>query len=118
MIRSVDAEAITKKTSVVTEADRRERWGHSGAHIHLFGPVDFANAVEQALFLRGAFIVRPGNPSEQSIDALITGGALVLTHDTSEEKAVRFGIRHIAVFDIDDLLRFLEAEAVLIGGNR
>jgi sulfate adenylyltransferase large subunit len=118
MIRSIGAETIARTTNVVTEADRRERWGHSGARIHLFSPVDFANAVEQTLFLRGAFIVRPENPSEESIAALTTGGALVMTHETSEEKSVRFGIRQAALSDIDDLLRFLEAQAVITGGNR
>jgi sulfate adenylyltransferase large subunit len=118
MIRSIGAETIAKTTNVVTEADRRERWGHSGAHIHLFGPIAFADAVERTLFLRGAFIVRPEFPSEESIAALTTGGVLALTHDTSEEKAVRFGARQTALSDVDDLLRFLEAQAILTGGNR
>ncbi|MBB5318167.1 sulfate adenylyltransferase subunit CysN [Tunturibacter empetritectus] len=118
MIRSIGAETIAKTTNVVTEADRRERWGHSGAHIHLFSPIDFADVVERTLFLRGAFIVRPELPSEESIAALTAGGALVLTHDTSEGKAVRFGEREIALSDVDDLLRFLEAQAIITGGNR
>jgi sulfate adenylyltransferase large subunit len=118
MIRSIGAETIAKTTNVVTEADRRKRWGHSGAHIHLLSPIDFAHAVERFLFLRGAFIVRPENPSKESIAALTAGGALVLTRDTSEEKSVRFGTRQAAVSDIDDLLRFLEAQAVITGGNR
>jgi sulfate adenylyltransferase large subunit len=118
MIRSIGAETIARTTNVVTEADRRERWGHSGAHIHLLSPIDFVDAVERTLFLRGAFIVRPEFPSEESIAALTTGGALVLTHNTSEEKAVRFGTRQATVSNIDDLLRFLEAQAVVTGGNR
>jgi hypothetical protein len=118
MIRSIGAETIAKTTSGVTEADRRERWGHSGAHIHLFGPIAFADTAERALFLRGAFIVRPENPSEESIAALTAGGALVLTHDTSEEESVSFGTRQAAVSDIDNLLRFLEDQAVITGGNR
>ncbi|NYF88036.1 sulfate adenylyltransferase subunit CysN [Tunturiibacter empetritectus] len=118
MIRFVGAETITKKTNVVTEADRRERWGHSGAHIHLFGPADFADTAERVLFLRGAFIVRPEFPSEESIAALTTAGALVLTHDTSEETAVRFGARQTALSGVDDLLRFLKAQAIITGGNR
>ncbi|MBB5343449.1 sulfate adenylyltransferase subunit CysN [Tunturibacter empetritectus] len=118
MIRSVGVETIAKATNVVTEADRRERWGHSGAHIHLFGPLHFADAVERTLFLRGAFLVRPEFPSEESIAVLTAGGALVLTHDTSEEKTVRFGSRQAVLSDVDDLLRFLETQAVIAGGNR
>jgi len=118
MVRSVCNETIATTKNVVTEADRRERWGHSGAHIHLFSPIDFADAVERILFLRGAFIVRPEFTSEESTAALTAGGALVLTHDPSEEKAVRFGARQTALSDVDDLLRFLEAQAIITGGNR
>jgi sulfate adenylyltransferase large subunit len=115
MIRSIGVETSGKTTNVVTETDRRERWGHSGAHIHLRSPTDFADAVERILFLRGAFIVRPEFPSDESIAVLITGGALVLTHATSEDRTVRFDEEQTVVSDVDDLLRFLEARAIITG---
>ncbi|NYF53854.1 sulfate adenylyltransferase subunit CysN [Tunturiibacter gelidoferens] len=115
MIRSIGVETSVKTTNVVTETDRRERWGHSGAHIHLRSPIDFADAVERALFLRGVFIVRPEFPSDESIAVLITGGALVLTHAASEDRTVRFGEREAVVSDVDDLLRFLDAYAITTG---
>jgi sulfate adenylyltransferase large subunit len=117
MIRSVGVETNGKTTNLVTETDRRERWGHSGAHIHLRSPTDFADAVERTLFLRGAFIVRPDLPSDESIAVLITGGALVLTHAESEDRIIRFGEEHTVVSDVDDLLRFLAARAVITGGK-
>jgi hypothetical protein len=109
---------IAKTTNIVTDADRRERWGHSGAHIHLLSPIDFADTVERALFLRGAFIVRPELPSDESIAVLITGGALVLTHDSAKDKTVRFGESQTVLSDVDDLLRFLETHAIITGENR
>jgi sulfate adenylyltransferase large subunit len=115
MIRSIGVETDGKTTNLVTEADRRERWGHSGAHIHLRSSTDFADAVERILFLRGAFIVRPEFPSDASIAVLITGGALVLTHATSEDGIVRLGEEQTVVSDVDDLLRLLEARAIITG---
>ena len=115
MIRSIGVETSGKPTHLVTETDRRERWGHSGAHIHLRSSTDFADAVERTLFLRGAFIVRPEFPSDESIAVLITGGALVLTHAVSGDRTIRFGEEQTVVSDIDDLLRFLEARAIITG---
>ena len=118
MVRSIGVETTAKTTSVVTAIDRRKHWGHSGAHIHLLSPIDFADAVERTLFLRGAFIVRPELPSQESIAVLTTGGALVLTHVASENKAVSFGKRQTAISNVDDLIRFLEAQAILTGEIR
>jgi sulfate adenylyltransferase large subunit len=118
MVRSISAETNVKTTNAVTETDRRKRWGHSGAHIHLLSPIDFADAVERTLFLRGAFIVRPELPSEESIAVLTAGGALVLTHAPSEDSTVRFGERQTVLSGVDDLVRFLEAQDIITGENR
>jgi len=114
MVRTIGAEGAAKTANAaVTASDRRKHWGHSGAHIHLFCPADFADMVERTLFHRGAFIVRPEPPSQESIAALTAGGALVLTHTVSEANSVRFGKWQTAISDVDDLLCFLEAQAIL-----
>jgi sulfate adenylyltransferase large subunit len=119
MVRTIGAEGAAKTANdAVTASDRRKHWGHSGAHIHLFCPVDFADIVERTLFRRGAFIVRPEPPSQESIAALSAGGALVLTHTVSEAKSVRFGQWRTVISNVDDLLRFLEARAVINGEIR
>jgi sulfate adenylyltransferase subunit 1 (EFTu-like GTPase family) len=119
MVRTIGAEGAAKTANdAVTASDRRKHWGHSGAHIHLFCPVDFADIVERTLFRRGAFIVRPEPPSQESIAALSAGGALVLTHTVSEAKSVRFGQWQTVISNVDDLLRFLEARAVTNGEIR
>jgi sulfate adenylyltransferase large subunit len=119
MVRTIGAEGAAKTANdAVTASDRRKHWGHSGAHIHLFCPVDFADIVERTLFRRGAFIVRPEPPSQESIAALSAGGALVLTHTVSEAKSVRFGQWQTVISNVDDLLRFLEARAVINGEIR
>jgi sulfate adenylyltransferase large subunit len=115
MIRETNAEARTTTTNVVTVADRAIRWGHAGAHIHLTSPVAFADVVEQMLFFRGAFVVRPELPSQETLVGFITAGALVLTHTVSDGQTVTFGEQHVAVTTIDDLLHFLEAHAILTG---
>jgi sulfate adenylyltransferase large subunit len=114
MIRETNAEARTTM-NVVTAADRAIRWGHSGTHIHLTGPVAFADAVEQALFLRGAVIVRPELPSQETLAGFTAAGALVTTHTVSDDQTITFGERREAVTNVDDLLRFLEAHAILTG---
>ena len=116
MIRETNAEANPAMTNVVTPADRVARWGHSGAHIHCTGPVVFADAAERALFLRGAFVVRPERASRETIEGLTTAGALVVTHDISDSQTVTFGNEHKTVTNVDDLLHFLEANSILTGG--
>jgi hypothetical protein len=117
MIRKINAEARTVLTNVVTAADRVARWGHSGAYIHLTGPAVFADAAEGALFLRGAFVVRPENPSQETIECLTAAGALVVTHTISDSHAVTLGNEQVAVANVDDLLHFLEAHSILRGGS-
>ena len=117
MIREINAEANAVLTNVVTAADRVARWGHSGTHIHLFGPTVFVDAVERTLFLRGAFVVRPESPSREMIEGLTAAGTLVVTHTISDGLAVTFGNKQTAVTNVDDLLHFLEAHFILVGGS-
>jgi sulfate adenylyltransferase large subunit len=115
MIRATNAEARTTKANAVTAADRAIRWGHLGAHIHLSGPVAFADAAEQTLFLRGAFVVRSELPSQETLAGFTAAGALAVTHTLSDGQTVTFGEQRTAVTTVDDLLRFLEAHAILTG---
>jgi peptidoglycan hydrolase-like amidase len=117
MIRETNPEANTALANVVTAADRIARWGHSGAHIHLTGPVVFADATERALFLRGALVVRPGHQSQETIENLTAAGALVVTHTISDGQTVTLTNEHAAVTNVDDLLHFLEARSILTGGS-
>jgi sulfate adenylyltransferase large subunit len=117
MIRDTNTEADTALTNVVTSADRVARWGHSGAHIHLTGPVVFADATERTLFLRGAFVVRPEHPSQETIEDLTAAGALVVTHIISDGQTITLSNEHAAVTNVDDLLHFLEARSILTGGS-
>jgi len=121
MIRETNVEARTTTTNVVTAADRAIRWGHSGAHIHLTGPITFADAAEQTLFLRGAFIVRPKLPSQETLAGFTAAGALVVTHtvsDDQDDQSVTFGEQRAAVTTVDDLFRLLEAHAILTGAPK
>ena len=117
MIRETNAEANAAMTSVVTVADRLARWGHSGAHVHLTGPVIFADASERALFLRGALVVRLERPSRETIEGLAAAGALVMTHNISDTQTVTFGSEHTTVTNVDDFIHFLEANSILVGGS-
>jgi hypothetical protein len=113
MIRDTTAEVFISSTTPVSATERSARWRHAGAHLHLSCPVSFADAVERALFLRGAFIVRPDSPSGETLSALTTAGALILTHAPSEDHTVILGDQRATVSGVDDLLRFLESHAIL-----
>jgi sulfate adenylyltransferase large subunit len=115
MIRDTTAEVFTSPTTPVSAAERTARWRHAGAHLHLTGPASFADAVERALFLRGAFIVRPISPSPETLAALTAAGALILTHAPGDTQTVILGDNQLTVSTVDDLLRFLESHAVLQG---
>ncbi len=118
MIRETNVETETSITNMVTAADRVARWGHYGAHIHLTGPVVFADAAERALFLRGAFVVRPERPSQETIEGLTAAGALAVTHKISDNQTVTFGNEHAAVISVDDLLHFLKTYSILTGRTK
>src|ERR1700733_13563488 len=115
MIRDTTAEPFTSPTTPVSAAERNARWRHAGAHLHLTGPTSFADAVERALFLRGAFIVRPASTSPETLAALTAAGALILTHVPSNTQTVIFGDEQEAVSTVDSLIRFLESHTVLQG---
>jgi sulfate adenylyltransferase large subunit len=115
MIRDKTAEAFTSATTPVSAAERTARWRHAGAHLHLTGPASFADAVERALFLRGAFIVRPTFASPETLAALTAAGALILTHATADTQTIVLGDQQATVSSVDNLLSFLESHAILQG---
>jgi hypothetical protein len=47
----------------------------------------------------------------------MAAGALVVTHTISNNQAVTLGNEQTAVTNVDDLLHFLEAHAILGGGS-
>jgi hypothetical protein len=115
MIRDKTAEAFTSATTPVSAAERTARWRHAGAHLHLTGPASFADAVERALFLRGAFIVRPTFASPETLAALTAAGALILTHATADTQTIVLGDQQATVSSVDNLLSILESHAILQG---
>jgi len=117
MIRSTTAE-VAIPISSVSPAERIARWGHPGDHFHLSCSVEFADAVERSLFLRGAFIVRPSSPSEETLFALAASGALILTHTPSHDQIITLGNQQISVATVDSLLRFLEDQGILQGRTK
>ena len=100
----------------VTAEERLQRWGHTGAHLHLASSADFANAVERSLFQRGAFIVRMADASDAVRDALTAAGALVITHAIADPNAVTLHGQTSNVETTEDLLRLLHASSILKGG--
>jgi sulfate adenylyltransferase large subunit len=115
MIRDTTAEAFSSSNTPVSADERISRWRHAATHLHLAGPVFFADAVERALFLRGAFIVRPTSPSSETLAALTAAGALILTHSPSDAQTIVIGDQQATVATVDDLVRFLESRAILQG---
>jgi sulfate adenylyltransferase large subunit len=114
MIRNTkSATSLENFASPVTPDERSERWRHVGAHIHLTGPDAFVFAVERALFLRGAFVVRPHEPSSATLEILTRAGALTLTHTPSDIQTVTLREEHVPLVSVDDLLRFLSIHSVL-----
>jgi sulfate adenylyltransferase large subunit len=115
MIRDTTAEPFISLTTPVSAAERTARWRHAGAHLHLTGPTSFADAVERALFLRGAFIVRSTSVSSEPLAAFTAAGALILTHTPGDIQTVVLDDQQATVSTVEDLLRFLESHAVLQG---
>ena len=113
MILHVDADVQLDVTDVpsppsqhplgpVTTEERTARWGHNGSHIALTGSTSFADQVERAIFLAGAFVVRlsPDDSQELAhIAALERAGALVITLQLSVADAVlaRVGEKQIVI---------------------
>jgi len=116
MIRETFDDAGTDSTSPVSAVERTTRWGHSGALIRLGGPKSFVDAVERALFLRGAFIVRPMSESHDVLTALTSAGALVITHSESDAQTVTLNHRQtMAATNVDELIRIFEDHDILQG---
>jgi sulfate adenylyltransferase large subunit len=119
MIRDTSSGVDADSTSPVSAQERTTRWGHSGGIIHLGGPESFVVDAERALFLRGAFVVRPAPESHDVHTALSSAGALVITHSESETKTVTLNSNHaINVENVDELLRMLEDHGVLQGETK
>jgi sulfate adenylyltransferase large subunit len=118
MIRDTTAEPFISLTTPVSAAERTARWRHAGAHLHLTGPTSFADAAERALFIRGAFIVRPTSVSPETLATLTAAGALILTHTPGDIQTVTLGDNQLTASTVDDLLRFLESHVILQGGPK
>ncbi len=97
----------------VSAEERAARWGHGGAHVHLVGQATFVDAVERALFMRGAFVVKV--TEGVGISALTNAGVLVLTHEYSNEAAVVLGRKQFPVHGVEDVLRLLREHSILRG---
>jgi sulfate adenylyltransferase large subunit len=119
MIREAKAKTTAGLAEPVSAVERRFRWHHSGALIHLSGSKLFADAVERALFLRGAFSVRLGSVSSDMLTALTSAGVLVITHIQADEQTVTFNHQEVfVVANVDELLRTLEDHNILQGEIR
>jgi sulfate adenylyltransferase large subunit len=118
MIRDTTAEPFISLTTPVSAAERTARWRHAGAHLHLTGPTSFADAAERALFIHGAFIVRPTSASPETLATLTAAGALILTHTPGDIQTVTLGDNQLTASTVDDLLRFLESHVILQGGPK
>jgi sulfate adenylyltransferase large subunit len=84
MIRSFDDLAPqpgdqTAKLHAVTAEDRIARFGHLGAHLILAGSLEFAEALERALFHRGANVVLSFHEEPATLATLLAAGLLVIT---------------------------------------
>jgi sulfate adenylyltransferase large subunit len=119
MIREADVQATVGPTEPVSALERTARWHHLGAHIHLSGSKLFADAVERALFSRGAFIVRLEAVSPNTFTDLTSAGVLVVTHTQSDEQSVTLNQQQSFVAtNVDELLFILEENNILQGEIR
>jgi small GTP-binding protein len=118
MIRDAIASAATPtQTGPVSAEERAARWRHIGAHLHLTGSIALADALERALFERGAAILRPDSASPEELAALSAAGALVLTHESADTAAITVAGHHTALASVEDAIRFLEAREILKGAE-
>jgi sulfate adenylyltransferase large subunit len=98
----------------VSADERTARWGHTGAVVTLTGPVSFADAVERALFLRGAFVIRVAHADHILATTLAQAGVLAITLDDSDQTtlSVQIGEDRI-VSSLDQENPAVSAEAVV-----
>jgi sulfate adenylyltransferase subunit 1 len=69
----------TDPAEPVSAAEREARYGHRGAHLIVHGSAAIADALERALFERGALILRVDTQHQTSPQTLTELGVLVLT---------------------------------------
>ena len=121
MIRDAhSAEAISDNglTEPINPADRIARWGHAGATIALRGSQAFANAVERALFLQGAFAVQVKRSNQELTIALTQAGALAITLDDRDKSSFSVQVDDdLAEIDSKDLAVAVKAVLRLLGGK-
>ncbi len=87
MIRTLDEEAQAMGIAAVSSAERTLRWGHTGAELMVAGGGAlaggaFIDALERALFERGACVLRAGSAGAAAAGALVlveTSGPPALT---------------------------------------
>ena len=96
MVREVlpEEEAGTN-AAPVTPLERASRWGHAGVVLRLNAPADVVHALERALLLAGAFVVRPADDDPTIPGVLADAGALVLVaEESSNSVSLRIGSSH------------------------
>ena len=124
MVREVLADARTViARGPVTAEERALQWGHTGAHLELTGSTAFADAVERALLGVGAVVFRCDAGDAHMRQALIAGGAIVVTLTVAKDGPFRVQIGAYAttvVTDTDEqggpvdvVLAFLRESGVL-----
>ncbi len=79
MIRSL-GEGSHKQVTPVSPAERVARWGHTGALLEISGSAELADALERALFDRGAAVLRLQSAESVAAERL---GVLAITHHES-----------------------------------
>jgi sulfate adenylyltransferase subunit 1 len=122
---SVDAVA----DGPVTADERAKRYGHTGVHLEIIGPPSFQDAVERALFERGAIVLRLPRIEAVVAESFAATGAIVLTatagNDESSMQAHVVGTGQTLVAGdegdlrtaVRTLLEKLQAAGILRGGG-
>ncbi len=123
MIRSAEAAPATLRVDLaasasgrITPADRRARFGHGPAHLHLRGPFALAEQLERNLFTLGANVTLLDRPTEPHIVALLAAGLLVLTHEPADEAQATItvpGVEPAPAPDTQAALSFLHRHRIL-----
>jgi sulfate adenylyltransferase large subunit len=117
VLDSVDASQGNDDVGPVSEVERIARWGHTGAVVTLSGPGFYADAVERALFLEGAFVVRVDGADRSLAAALAKVGALVIAFDKEDVHffSVQVGEeRETFALDRNDLAASIETVFALL----
>ncbi len=102
MILATQAPAHDKPTAslqAVSSEEKRSRYGHVGAHLELAGSTELLDALERALFHRGAFVVRLED-GHSAATAVAASGALVLSRIEGPQPYLR-ATTVAATYDIE-----------------